>query len=335
MATEISSLGKAKMLSMLFEGSGFINGAGRCFSGRKNYATVHKLFMEGVDFDLTYTPMKLLGRRISMNVIGGLYSSLHSPVAMDFAVAVSNRFSYEDIRDLWEGVVQTVGDYGVKHLSLDLLPSAAGLSVSVSARGEQDPKFLSGRKDAQSMDLILLSGDMGAAYMGLHVLEREKVAFKASGQTSKQPDLSKYKYVVGEYLNPYIAPGIPKRFVQAGLNPSHGYLVNYGLGDALKKLNADTSLGVKVYLDKIPLASATLETARELDIDPVTAAVNGGGDCRLIYVVPMSEYEKARHDFQDFDIIGHLAQPEVGTVLVTPEGAEMTVRAQGYEEPQE
>ncbi len=334
MATEISALGKEKILSLLFENSGFTNGAGRRFSSAGDYASAHKLFMEGVDFDLTYTPMKLLSRKLAMNVIGELYSSMHNPVAMDFAIALSNRFSYEDIKELWEGVVHTVGDYGVKHLSLDLLPSAAGLAVSISAYGEQDTQFLSKAEKAQSMDLILLSGNLGAAYMGLHVLEREKVAFHAA-KGGKQPDLSKYKYIVGEYLNPYIAPGIPTRFVEAAITPSHGYLVNNGLGAAIKKLSADSRLGVKVYLEKLPLASATLEMAKELDIDPITAAMNGGNDCRLIFTCPLSSHEKLRHDFQDFDIIGHIAKEEVGTVLVTPEGAEISIRAQGYEETEQ
>ncbi len=334
MATEISALGKEKILSLLFENSGFTNGAGRRFSGDADYATAHKLFMEGVDFDLTYTPMKHLGRKLTMNVIGELYASMHNPVALDFAIALSNRFSFEDIKELWEGVVQTVGDYGIRHLSLDLLPSAAGLSVSISAYGEQDAAFLAKAEKAQSMDLILLSGNLGAAYMGLHVLEREKIAFQ-SVKGGKQPDLSKYKYIVGEYLNPYIAPGIPARFVEAGITPSHGYLVNNGLGAAVKRLAADSGLGVKIYLERLPLASDTLEMAKELDIDPITAAMNGGSDCRLIFTCPLAVHEALRHDFQDFDIIGHIAKEEAGTVLVTPEGAEISIRAQGYEEPEE
>ena len=143
--------------------------------------------------------------------------------------------------------------------------------------------------------------------MGLHVLEREKAAFQGTpaGAAPKQPDLSQYKYIVGEYLSPYLKPDIPGRFSEAGIIPCGGYFVSRGLGDAAKQ---------------------------ELNLDPVTAAVNGGDDYRLLYIVPLEFHETLRRDFQDWDIIGHLAHSDVGEVLVTPEGAEIGIHAQGYEQ---
>ena len=276
-------------MSRLFEGSGFVNGRGCAFSGDGDFGTVHKVFMEKVDFDLTYNPLRHLGHKLALNVIGELYAGMYSPVGMDVVVALSNRFSAEDVQDLWEGVTAAAKEHGVRHLSLDLIPSAAGMVVSIAAYGSAGKEVEQKRKKAQSKDLLVLSGDLGAAYMGLHVLEREKAAFEGTpaGAAPKQPDLSQYKYIVGEYLSPYLKPDIPGRFSEAGIIPCGGY---------------------------------------------ITAAVNGGDDYRLLYIVPLEFHETLRHDFQDWDIIGHLARPEVGEVLVTPEGAEIGIHAQGYEQ---
>ena len=246
MATEISSIGKQALMSRLFEGSGFVNGRGCAFSGDGDFGTVHKVFMEKVDFDLTYNPLRHLGHKLALNVIGELYAGMYSPVGMDVVVALSNRFSAEDVQDLWEGVTAAAKEHGVRHLSLDLVPSAAGMVVSIAAYGSAGKEVAQKRKKAQSKDLLVLSGDLGAAYMGLHVLEREKAAFEGTpgGTVPKQPDLTQYKYIVGEYLSPYIKPGIPGRFSETGIIPCGGYFVSRGLGEAAKRIAADTGLGV-------------------------------------------------------------------------------------------
>ena len=271
---------------------------------------------------------------MALNVIGELYAGMYSPVGMDVVVALSNRFSAEDVQDLWEGVTAAAKEHGAGHLALDLIPSAAGMVVSIATWGSTAKEVTEMRKKAQSKDLLVLSGDLGAAYMGLHVLEREKAAFQGTpvGAAPKQPDLTQYKYIVGEYLSPYLKPGIPGRFTEGGIIPCGGYFISRGLGDTAKRIAADTGLGVKIYVGKIPIASKTFEMAQELNLDPVTAAVNGGDDYRLLYIVPLEFHETLRHDFQDWDIIGHLARPEVGEVLVTPEGAEIGIHAQGYEQ---
>ena len=334
MATEISSIGKEALLSRLFEGSGWINERGCAFSGDGDFSTVHKVFMEKVDFDLTYNPLRHLGHKLALNVIGELYARFSSPMGLDVTVALSNRFSVEDVQDLWEGITAAAKEHGAEHLALDLIPSAAGMVVSIAAWGSAAKEVTEKRKKAQSKDLLVLSGDLGAAYMGLHVLEREKAAFQGTpaGAAPKQPDLSQYKYIVGEYLSPYLKPDIPGRFSEAGIIPCGGYFVSRGLGDAAKRIAADTGLGVKIYIGRIPIASKTFEMAQELNLDPVTAAVNGGDDYRLLYIVPLEFHETLRRDFQDWDIIGHLAHSDVGEVLVTPEGAEIGIHAQGYEQ---
>ena len=334
MATEISSIGKEALLSRLFEGSGWINERGCVFSGDGDFSTVHKVFMEKVDFDLTYNPLRHLGHKLALNVIGELYARFSSPVGLDVTAALSNRFSAEDVQEVWTGMTAAAKEHGFKHLALDLIPSAAGMVVSIAAWGSAAKDMAEKRKKAQSKDLLVLSGDLGAAYMGLHVLEREKAAFQGTpaGTEPKQPDLTQYKYIVGEYLSPYLKPGIPGRFAEAGIVPCGGCFVSRGLGDAAKRIAADMGLGVKIYIGRIPIASKTFEMAQELNLDPVTAAVNGGDDYRLLYIVPLEFHETLRRDFQDWDIIGHLAHSDVGEVLVTPEGAEIGIHAQGYEQ---
>ena len=333
MATQFSEIGKSKALEKLFTDSGYSNENGFILKNEgASSAIVQKLFLENVDFDLTYNPMRHLGYKLALNLIGELYAKLARPVSLQTIIGISNRFSFEDIQEIWEGILAASKKHNVSHLSLDLNPSAAGLAIAMSATGNIGQAANEGRPEPASGDLILLSGNVGAAYMGLNVLEREKAAFNkvAPGLEAPQPDLSKYEYIVGQYLSPELNPGIIDRFDEAGKYPSTGYFVTRGLGDAVKQISAATRLGVKIYVDKVPIASKTFEMAEELNIDPITSAINGGDDYRLVYVVSIKDYELFRKDFQDYDIIGHLAQKDVGCVLVTPEGTEIEIKAQGY-----
>ena len=186
------------------------------------------------------------------------------------------------------------------------------------------------RPAAKSMDLICISDNLGAAYMGFQVLEREKKAFQESGDHKAQPKLDDYKNLVGAYLKPQINPQIIKQLEDAEIVPSHGYLVTRGLADAVKRLVRDSGLGAKVYVDKLPFAGKTFDLGKEMNIDPMSAALNGGEDYRLLFTIPIGKHDKFRHDFQTFDVIGHLAKPEVGAAVVTPDGVELPMKAQGW-----
>jgi thiamine-monophosphate kinase len=182
------------------------------------------------------------------------------------------------------------------------------------------------------MDLICVSGNLGAAYLGLQVMEREKRKFEESAQTAAQPDLEMYKNLVGAYLRPQINPNVISQMEEAEIMPSHGYLVSRGLSDAVKRLVRDSGLGAKIYVDKLPFAGKTFDLGKEMNIDPVSAALSGGEDYRLLFTIPIGHHDKFRHDFQTFDVIGHLAKPEVGAVVVTPDGVELPMKAQGWNE---
>ena len=327
MRTEISAIGKQAVLEKLFAESGYTNENPIRPGARGEGCLSHKLMLEGCDFDLVYTPLKHLGYKAVLNVLGELYASLRKPVALSVNLGLSRRFCYEDLAALWEGVLAACREHGIRSLSLDLGPAVNGMCISLAACGVQKHTVLEKVPEAKNRDLICLSGHVGAAYMGLHVLEREKVAFTGTGE---QPDLSPYKAVLASYLSPEIKPDTVARFLEADILPSRGYFLTRGLGEAVIRLSRDTGLGAKIYLEKIPISSQTFAMADEIGMDVVTAAMNGGDDYKFIFVVPIGQHEAFRKEFHDFEIIGHLAQPEVGPVLVTPEGAELPIHAQGY-----
>lgn len=327
MRTEISTIGKERLLEKLFEGTGYTNGLTLKIKDKGEICSSHKIMLEGVDFDLVYTPLKHLGYKAALNSFGEIYAAFRNPVALSVNLGLSSRFCYEDVADLWTGILAACREHSIKSLTLDLNPSVNGLCISVSAVGVQKKQIIDSLPAPKNMDLICLSGRVGAAYMGLHVLEREKAAFNKDG---RQPDMGKYRHILASYLSPEVKPDTVSRFIDAGVLPSTGHFVTRGLGDAVLRLAARSGLGAKIYLEKIPLSNETFDMASEIDMDPVTAAMNGGDDYQFIFTVPIGRSEAIRHDFQDYDIIGHLALPEVGAVMVTPEGAELSIHAQGF-----
>ena len=286
--------------------------------------------MEGIDFDLIYFPLKHLGYKCVTAVTGELYAEMSHPRTMDVRLGISSKLDLKHIKEVWDGIVAAAKEHGYKKVSLDLLPSPNGLTVSISCTGETSLLMAKRRLAAKSMDLICVSDNLGAAYMGFQVLEREKRAFEKSGDAKAQPKLDDYKNLIGAYLKPQINAQTVNQLEEAEIMPSHGYLVTRGLADAVKRLVRDSGLGAKVYVDKLPFAGKTFDLGKEMNIDPISAALNGGEDYRLLFTIPIGKHEKFRHDFQTFDIIGHLARPEVGAVVVTPDGVELPMKAQGW-----
>ena len=327
-----SDLGRVEAIAKLYEGTPYkpFESSGFETSG-KAYITSHsRTFMGGMDFNLIYFPLKHLGYKCVTAVTGELYAEFSHPKTMDIRLGVSSKLDFKHIKELWEGIVTAAKEHGYKKVSLDMIPSPNGLSISVSANGETSLLTAKRRPAAKSMDLICISDNLGAAFMGFQVLERERKAFEKSGDIKAQPKLEDYKNMVGAYLKPSINPQILGLLEEAEIIPSYGYLVSHGLADAVKRLVRDSGLGAKIYVDKLPFAGKTFDLGKELDIDPMTAALNGGEDYRLLFTIPIGKHDKFRHDFQTFDIIGHLAKPEVGAALVTPDGVELPMKAQGW-----
>ncbi len=331
-----SSLGKIEAIKKLYEGTPYTAFDSCWFeTAGKGYSTTKsKVLLEGIDFDLTYFPLKHLGYKSVIEVTGELYAEMSHPRTLDVILGISAKLDFVQIKEIWEGVVAAAREHGYKKVGLDLVPSKNGLCISVSASGETTLLEAKRRPAAKSMDLICISGNLGAAFLGLNVLEREKLRFSKEGESAQQPKLDEYKHLVGAYLKPELPANVLKELTDAEIVPSFGYFVTRGLADSLRCLTRDSGLGAKVYVDRIPFAGNTFDVSKELGIDAMTAALNGGDDCRLLFTIPIGKHDKFRHDFQTFDIIGHLAKPEVGTVIVTPDGAEIPVRAQGWDNPE-
>ena len=325
-----SDLGRVDAIERLFEGTPYSPFKNNTLEIRGGAVAVQasKLFQEGLDFDLTYFPLAHLGHKCVTQVTGELLADLSHPRTLDVVLGISSKLDFEQISVLWSGCVAAAKEYGYSAVSLDLVPSINGLTISVSAVGESALLTQKRRSKARSKDLVCVSGALGAAYFGMRVLEREKKAFERN--ESEHPALETYKMLVGSYLKPELDCGVVSAFEQSEIYPSFGYFVNRGLSDAVRRLSRDSGLGVKIYADRIPFEGNSFQLGKELNLDPVSAAMNGGDDCRLLFTVPILELERFRKDFQTFDIIGHLSLPEVGSVLVTPDGAELPIKAPGW-----
>ena len=324
-----TDIGRLEAIRQLYEGTPFRPFADGTFEASGPVHTAARMLIEGPDFNLVYFPLKHLGYKCVTAVTGELYAVLARPRVLSVTLGVSAKLDFKDIRTLWEGVVSAAKEHAYAQVSLDLVPSPNGLTISVSATGDTRKITAARRPAPKSKDLLCVSGPLGAAYLGLQALER---GLKQYTETGEQPDLDRHKRLVGAFLKPEIDPQAVSRLEAEEIYPSAGYLVSKGLADAVKRLVRDTGLGAKVYADKIPFEGNSFAVGREWNIDPVSAAMNGGEDYRLLYAVPILSLEKFRREFQTFDIIGHLALPEVGAVLVTPDGVELPMKAQGWPE---
>lgn len=333
MRTELSTIGKENALNKLFENTQYINNQPVGVPAKGECICSHKIMLEGVDFDLVFNPLKHLGYKAVLYAIGELYAKFHTPVSLSVNLGISRRFCFEDIQDLFGGMIAAAQEHKIEALSLDMNPSINGLCISISACGVQKKGVLEKIPASKNVDLICISGNLGAAYMGFHVLQREKVAFNQNSK--KQPDLTPYKYVLESYLSPHINPNLLERFKEEDIYPSNGYFITKGLGAALLTLSRETSFGTKVFLDKIPISSGTFAVAEEINIEATTAAMNGGDDFKFLFTLPIEHLESFRKNFADFDVIGHLTKGENGNVLIAPSGAEIAIKAQGFNQDQE
>ncbi len=326
-----STLGKQEAIRLLYEGSGFkpFEEPVQFKARTRSYITLaQKSFLEGIDFDLVYFPLKHLGYKCALACSAELLSKMSHPCSLSISLGVSAKLDYEQIREFWQGVVAAAKEFGYQSLGLDIQPSKNGLSISVSASGETSELVYKRRSVAHSKDLICVSGPLGAAFLGQSLLESEKKHFENGAVKSEM--LEKYKMQVGAYLHPELNAHVVSDFETAEIYPSFGYVVSKGLSDAVLRLSRDSGMGVKIYSQVIPFEGNSFALGSELNIDPISAAMNGGDDYKLLFTVPILSLEKFRADFQTFDIIGHLAQKDVGAVLLTPDGVEMPISAQGW-----
>jgi len=296
-------------------------------AGHHNILITSDMLVEGVHFDLSYIPLQHLGfKSIAVN-ISDIAAMNGTPRQVTANLALSNRFSVEAVELFYEGVRAACDAYNVDLVGGDTTTSPAGLVVSVTAMGEASDDEVVYRSGAHANDIVCVSGDLGAAYIGLQILEREKQVFMAN--PAMQPDLEKYQRVVGRQLRPLARMDIIHELKEMKILPSSMIDISDGLASEIFHICKASGLGVTLYEDKIPIEKQTYETAAEFSVDPNTCAMNGGEDYELLFTISPSDYEKIEKH-EDIQLIGYMHEADKGKVLVTRNDQVVPITAQGW-----
>ncbi|RMG26915.1 MAG: thiamine-phosphate kinase [Bacteroidetes bacterium] len=286
------------------------------------------LLLEGVHFDLAYVPLRHLGYKAVVVNLSDIVAMNAQPYGITVNVGLSNRFSVEAVEELYAGIRLACEAYQVDLLGGDTSSSRQGLVISVTAFGRASEEQIVYRSGAQANDLICVSGDLGAAYAGLLVLDREKTAYL--DKPDIQPDLSDYDYVVGRQLKPEARIDIIRRLAELQLKPSSMMDVSDGIASELHHICRQSKKGAKIFANKLPIDHQTVAVAEEFDISPTTFALNGGEDYELIFTLPVSAFERIKAE-REITIIGHITDDENLIQLVLETGQAVEVEAQGWQ----
>ena len=285
------------------------------------------LLVEGVHFDLTYVPLKHLGYKAAVVNFSDIYAMNGHPRQITVSLAISKRFTVEHIEALYSGIKLACEIYGVDLVGGDTTSSRAGLVISITCIGDAPKDRIVYRSGAKDTDLICVSGDLGAAYMGLQLLEREKVA--SAGQKDFQPMFDGKEYLIERQLKPEARRDIVEELEKAGIVPTSMMDISDGLSSELMHICKASGTGCRVYEDRIHIDYQTALMAEELNMNLVTAAMNGGEDYELLFTVPLHMHEQVSK-LPGIKVIGNMTKPELGCCLVTRDGTEMPIRAQGW-----
>jgi thiamine-monophosphate kinase len=283
--------------------------------------------MEGIHFDLMYTPLKHLGYKAVVVNLSDIYAMNAIPTQIVISLALSNRMSVEAVDELYEGVYYACEQYGVDLVGGDTTSSQSGLVISVTAIGEVEPHAYVKRSTAQKGDLICVSGDLGAAYLGLLLLEREKKIFLESPEV--QPDLEDRKYIVGRLLKPEARKDIIEFFKEVQIRPTAMMDISDGLSSEVLHICKQSELGAIIYEEKIPIHDDTKEFAYKLEMDPTACALSGGEDYELLFTISQSDYEKIK-DVDSIRVIGYMTEAEKNATIITRGGKQYPLTAQGW-----
>jgi len=286
------------------------------------------LLVEGVHFDLTYTPLKHLGYKAATVNFSDIYAMNGTPEQITVGIAVSNRFSLEAIDELYDGIKMACEGYNVDLVGGDTTSSLSGLFISVTVIGSVPKDEVIYRNTAKDNDLICVSGDLGAAYMGLLVLEREKQVYKAD--PDMQPDLEGLDYILERQLKPEARNDIRKMLQGISVKPTAMIDVSDGLASDIMHICKGSKTGCQIYTDKLPIDSVTMGIAAEFQIDPNTAVMNGGEDYELLFTINPDDYEKIK-DVNGITVIGHMTDANTGMNLLTSDGMSVSIKAQGWD----
>lgn len=285
------------------------------------------LLVEGIHFDLTYMPLKHLGYKAAVVNFSDIYAMNGHPRQIVVSLAISSRFAVEHLEELYAGIRLACDIYGVDLVGGDTTASRSGLVISITCIGEAAPDAVVSRDGAKDTDLICVSGDLGSAYMGLQLLAREKVASK--GIKDFQPEFGGKEYLIERQLKPEARRDIVTALAEAGIKPTAMMDISDGLSSELLHICKQSDTGCRIYEERIPIDYQTAIMAEELGMNLVTAALNGGEDYELLFTVPLSRHEDVSK-IKGVSVIGHICKPEMGCAMVTRDGGEIELKAQGW-----
>lgn len=286
------------------------------------------LLLEGIHFNLVYTPLKHLGYKAVIRAVSDIYAMNGTPEQILIAVGISSRFSVEHLDEFYAGISLACKQYRIDLAGGDTTSSLTGMSISVTAIGRAGKDSIVRRNGARPNDLICATGNFGASYMGLQVLERERKIY--NNDRTIQPDLSGYEYIIERQLKPEFPVKVLNDLSSASILPSSMIDVSEGLASDLIHLCRLSGTGCRIYYDRIPVDNETWRTAEEFNIDPMIPALNGGEDFELLFTVPL-EHAEAVKALPDVSMIGHMTVPDQGCFLITNQYSEVELRAQGWE----
>ena len=334
--TEIATLGEFGLIKRLTENIqiqnpesqyGIGDDAAVLEFGEQQTLVTTDLLMEGVHFDLVYTPLKHLGYKSAIVNFSDIYAMNGTPKQITVSLAVSKRFCIEDLEQFYEGLKLACQVHGVDIVGGDTTSSVTGLAISITCIGVAQKEKTVYRNGAKETDLICVSGDLGAAYMGLQLLEREKAVFE--GQKEAQPDFAGKEYLLERQLKPEARKDIVEALAKEGILPTSMIDISDGLSSELMHICSQSHTGCRIYEDRIPIDYQTAVMAEELNMNVTTCALNGGEDYELLFTVPLTSHDKVAA-MKGVKVIGHITKPELGLGLITRDGQEFELKAQGW-----
>lgn len=346
--TEISTLGEFGLIKHLTESIELKNpetkyGIGDdcavlSYSDDKEILVTTDLLMEGVHFDLTYIPMKHLGYKSAMVNLSDIYAMGGMPKQITVSLALSQRFCIEDMEDFYEGLRLACSQHNVDIVGGDTTSSRTGLAISITAIGEVEKGKAIYRNGAKETDIICVSGDLGAAYMGFQLLEREKQVYYKQLENAKtdeekmlisQPDFSGKEYLLERQMKPEARRDIILKLRELGIQPTAMMDISDGLSSELLHICKQSGVGCRVYEERIPIDYQTAVMSEEMDMNLTTAALNGGEDYELLFTVPIADHDKIEQ-MEGVKEIGYITKDSLGTALITRDGNEFELKAQGW-----
>lgn len=296
-------------------------------SGGEAMVVTTDLLLEGIHFNLMYMPLRHLGYKAVVVNLSDVYAMNATPRQITVSLAVSARFSLEMLEELYEGIKLACARYDVDLVGGDTTSSLTGMMLSITALGTAPLEKITYRSGARPNDLLCVSGDLGGAYMGLQLLERENEVFKV--HPGMQPQLEGHDYILQRQLKPEARGDVVARLKELGIQPTSMIDISDGLSSEIGHLCKASGVGCHLYEERIPYDQQTREMALEFNINPLVAALNGGEDYELLFTLPLEDHDKIKED-PDITVIGHMTAPEEGMMLVTAGGSLIPLQTHGF-----